>query len=200
MNQSHRYFDVQAYSINHRSLVSARFYDRTRKRLYMTDSPNWVNNRTTSVEYRFLSSMQGSMGVGGQSGQVDTGRLRHSKGHDRGLQAGARDRTTRLSLPAHLSAGKQRIFRDGVCLARQAAGCPLHLSALQSERLPFRCVYLRGLDPTRQYHLCFIHSEGVGCSGGRQQKLLDEPWRHVLLRETFKPQVCLVLILTSRLV
>jgi hypothetical protein len=30
----------------------------------MTDSPNWVNNRTTSVEYRFLSSMQGSMGVG----------------------------------------------------------------------------------------------------------------------------------------
>jgi alpha-galactosidase len=30
----------------------------------MTDSPNWVNNLTTSVEYRFLSSMQGSLGVG----------------------------------------------------------------------------------------------------------------------------------------
>jgi len=31
---------------------------------WLTDSPNWVNERTTSVEYRFLSSMQGSLGVG----------------------------------------------------------------------------------------------------------------------------------------
>ncbi len=31
---------------------------------WVTDLPNWVNNRTTSVEYRFLSSMQGSLGVG----------------------------------------------------------------------------------------------------------------------------------------
>jgi alpha-galactosidase len=29
----------------------------------MTDTPNWVNNLTTSVEYRFLSSMQGSLGM-----------------------------------------------------------------------------------------------------------------------------------------
>jgi alpha-galactosidase len=31
---------------------------------WVTDSPNWVNNRTTSLNYRFLSSMQGSLGVG----------------------------------------------------------------------------------------------------------------------------------------
>lgn len=31
---------------------------------WVTDSPNWVNHRTTSVAYRFLSSMQGSLGVG----------------------------------------------------------------------------------------------------------------------------------------
>lgn len=31
---------------------------------WVTDSPNWVNNRTTSLTYRFLSSMQGSLGVG----------------------------------------------------------------------------------------------------------------------------------------
>ena len=31
---------------------------------WVTDSPNWVNRRTTSLEYRFLSSMQGSLGVG----------------------------------------------------------------------------------------------------------------------------------------
>jgi alpha-galactosidase len=31
---------------------------------WVTDSPNWVNKRATSLEYRFLSSMQGALGIG----------------------------------------------------------------------------------------------------------------------------------------
>ena len=31
---------------------------------WVTDSPTWVNQRTLSLEYRFLSSMQGSLGIG----------------------------------------------------------------------------------------------------------------------------------------
>ena len=31
---------------------------------WVTDSPNWMNDRSTSLSYRFLSSMQGSLGVG----------------------------------------------------------------------------------------------------------------------------------------
>jgi alpha-galactosidase len=31
---------------------------------WVTDSPSWVNQRTLSLEYRFLSSMQGSLGIG----------------------------------------------------------------------------------------------------------------------------------------
>jgi len=31
---------------------------------WVTDSPNWYNHRSTSLAYRFLSSMQGSLGVG----------------------------------------------------------------------------------------------------------------------------------------
>ncbi len=31
---------------------------------WVTDSPNWVNHRSTSLAYRFLSSMQGSLGIG----------------------------------------------------------------------------------------------------------------------------------------
>jgi alpha-galactosidase len=31
---------------------------------WVTDSPTWVNNRALSLEYRFLSSMQGSLGIG----------------------------------------------------------------------------------------------------------------------------------------
>ena len=36
---------------------------------WVTDSPNWVNNRSTSLEYRFLSAMQGSLGVGANLNQ-----------------------------------------------------------------------------------------------------------------------------------
>jgi alpha-galactosidase len=31
---------------------------------WVTDSPNWVNQRSTSLEYRFLSAMQGGLGIG----------------------------------------------------------------------------------------------------------------------------------------
>lgn len=31
---------------------------------WVTDSPGWANNRTTSLDYRFLSSMQGGLGIG----------------------------------------------------------------------------------------------------------------------------------------
>jgi alpha-galactosidase len=31
---------------------------------WVTDSPNWYNHRSTSLAYRFLSSMQGSLGIG----------------------------------------------------------------------------------------------------------------------------------------
>jgi alpha-galactosidase len=31
---------------------------------WVTDSPTWVNQRTLSIDYRFLSSMQGSLGIG----------------------------------------------------------------------------------------------------------------------------------------
>jgi alpha-galactosidase len=31
---------------------------------WVTDTPNWVNKRTTSLDYRFLSAMQGGLGIG----------------------------------------------------------------------------------------------------------------------------------------
>ena len=36
---------------------------------WVTDSPNWVNGRSTSLKYRFLSAMQGSLGVGAKLSQ-----------------------------------------------------------------------------------------------------------------------------------
>ena len=31
---------------------------------WVTDSPHWLNKRATSLSYRMLSSMQGSLGIG----------------------------------------------------------------------------------------------------------------------------------------
>ena len=31
---------------------------------WVTDSPHWLNHRSTSLTYRMLSSMQGSLGIG----------------------------------------------------------------------------------------------------------------------------------------
>ncbi len=44
---------------------------------WVTDSPNWANGRETSLDYRFLSAMQGSLGIGSnldhwQQGDFDT--------------------------------------------------------------------------------------------------------------------------------
>jgi len=38
---------------------------------WVTDSPNWVNRRATSLAYRFLSSMQGGLGVGANLNKWD---------------------------------------------------------------------------------------------------------------------------------
>jgi alpha-galactosidase len=35
---------------------------------WVTDSPHWLNHRTTSLSYRMLSSMQGSLGIGANIG------------------------------------------------------------------------------------------------------------------------------------
>jgi alpha-galactosidase len=41
-----------------------RAYPTSAMMAWVTDSPNFVNGRVTSMDYRFLSSMQGSLGVG----------------------------------------------------------------------------------------------------------------------------------------
>ena len=40
---------------------------------WVTDSPHWLNGRSTSLTYRMLSSMQGSLGIGAQSESLDSG-------------------------------------------------------------------------------------------------------------------------------
>jgi alpha-galactosidase len=125
---------------------------------WVTDSPNWVNNRTTSVEYRFLSSMQGSLGVGANLDKwtpddfaVAKDMIAAYKQVRETVQHGS---LYRLISPQHNS---EYSATESVSLDKQQAVLFTFLHSSQ-KRYPFPRVYLRGLDPTRQYHLRFIHN------------------------------------------
>jgi alpha-galactosidase len=70
---------------------------------WVTDSPNWVNNRSTSVEYRFLSSMQGSLGVGANLDKWTPDDFAVAK-EIIATYKQVRETVQHGSLPAHLSA------------------------------------------------------------------------------------------------
>jgi alpha-galactosidase len=125
---------------------------------WVTDSPNWVNNRTTSVEYRFLSSMQGSLGVGANLDKwtpddfaVAKDMIAAYKQVRETVQHGS---LYRLISPQHNS---EYSATESVSLDKQQAALFTFLHSSQ-KGYPFPRVYLRGLDPTQQYRLRFIHS------------------------------------------
>jgi alpha-galactosidase len=125
---------------------------------WVTDSPNWVNNRTTSVEYRFLSSMQGSLGLGANLDKwtpddfaVAKDMIGAYKQVRETVQHGS---LYRLISPQH---NNEYSATESVSLDKQQAVLFTFLHSSQ-KGYPFPRVYLRGLDPTRQYHLRFIHS------------------------------------------
>jgi alpha-galactosidase len=125
---------------------------------WVTDAPNWVNNRTTSVEYRFLSSMQGSLGVGANLDKwtpddfaVAKDMIAVYKQVRETVQHGS---LYRLISPQHNS---EYSATESVSLDKRQAVLFTFLHSSQ-KGYPFPRVYLRGLDPTRQYHLRFIHS------------------------------------------
>ena len=120
---------------------------------WVTDSPNWVNQRSTSLEYRFLSSMQGSLGIGAD--------LNHWNEQDfetarRLITAYKSIRVTvqqgnlyRLISPRDGSefSATQSVSADG----RQAVLFAfLHSSSML---YPYPRIQLKGLDPQARYRL-----------------------------------------------
>lgn len=124
---------------------------------WVTDSPNWVNNRTTSLEYRFLSSMQGSLGVGAN--------LNHWTADDFAVAKDMiatykqiRDTVQHGSLYRLISPQNDSEYSatESVSLNKQQAVLFTFLHSSQ-KGYPFPHIYLRGLDPTQQYRLRPIH-------------------------------------------
>jgi alpha-galactosidase len=123
---------------------------------WVTDSPSWANNRSTSVTYRFLSSMQGSLGVGAnldkwspQDFATAKDLITAYKGVRETVQHGS---LYRLISPRN---GSEQSVTESVSLDEEQAALFtfLHSSTMN---YPFPRVFLRGLDPETRYKVTSI--------------------------------------------
>ena len=120
---------------------------------WVTDSPTWVNHRTLSLDYRFLSSMQGSLGVGANLNKwgpedfaTATKMIAQYKTIREIVQRGS---LYRLMTPEHNSeqSATESVSRDRT---QAVVFAFLHSS---SELYPYPRLYLRGLDATATYRV-----------------------------------------------
>lgn len=120
---------------------------------WVTDSPTWVNHRTLSLEYRFLSSMQGSLGIGANLNNwtpEDFATAKKMIAQYKAIRETVqRGLLYRLITPEHGSeqSATEYVSRDG----KQAAVFAfLHSSG---ELYPYPRLYLRGLDAHATYRI-----------------------------------------------
>ncbi len=123
---------------------------------WVTDSPTWVNHRNLSLVYRFLSSMQGALGIGAdlhkwtpEDFATAKNLIAQYKAIRDTVQRGA---LYRLVSPEHNSEQSvtESVARDGHEAVFFAF---LHSSR---EMYPFPRLHLRGLDPSANYRIAPI--------------------------------------------
>jgi len=120
---------------------------------WVTDSPTWVNHRTLSLEYRFLSSMQGSLGIGAdlskwQPQDLDTARrlIAEYKAIRKTVQQG---NLYRLVSPQN---GSEQSVTEDVSPDRAHAVLFAFLHS-STENYPYPTVHLQGLDANAKYRV-----------------------------------------------
>jgi alpha-galactosidase len=118
---------------------------------WVTDSPSWVNNRSLSLEYRFLSSMQGSLGIGANLNKwtaEDFGEAKRMVAAYKSIRETVQ-RGTLYRLIAPEKGTEQSVTETVSRDCRQVVTFAfLHSSR---ELHPFPRIYLRGLDEAAEY-------------------------------------------------
>ncbi len=118
---------------------------------WVTDSPTWVNQRSLSLEYRFLSAMQGSLGIGANLNKwtpEDFAKAKQMIAEYKQIRETVqRGALYRLISPEHNSEQSvtETVSRDGRQVVTFAF---LHSS---QEFYPFPRIFLRGLQPDAAY-------------------------------------------------
>ena len=126
---------------------------------WVTDSPTWVNHRTLSLEYRFLSSMQGSLGIGANLNKwtpEDFATAKKMVAQYKTIRETVqRGSLYRLISPANGSEHSvtEYVSRDGL---QTVVFAFLHSS---QEHYPFPRIYLRGLDAAAVYRVTALDGQ-----------------------------------------
>jgi alpha-galactosidase len=120
---------------------------------WVTDSPNWLNQRSSSLEYRFLSAMQGALGIGANLthwGESDVATARQLVDEYKKIRATVqRGRLYRLISPRNGSAhsATESVASDG---AKAVLFAFLHSSTNGST---YPRIQLRGLETGARYRM-----------------------------------------------
>ena len=142
---------------------------------WVTDSPNWMNNRSTSLEYRFLSSMQGSLGIGANLNKwtpedfdVAKKMVAQYKAVRATVQDGALYRLLSPSGDSEYSV-TESVARDG----HEAVVFAFLHSSQKGQADPQ--LYLRGLDPEAVYA---VHAQVGKLADSTIERASGEYWMH----------------------
>jgi len=123
---------------------------------WVTDSPSWANNRSTTVAYRFLSSMQGSLGVGANLNKWTPAEFETAKQMITAYKQ-VRETVQHGSLYRLISPrdGSEVSVTESVAIDKKQA---VFFAFLHSSQMgyPFPRAYMRGLDPKAKYRVTSI--------------------------------------------
>jgi alpha-galactosidase len=123
---------------------------------WVTDSPSWVNQRTFSLEYRFLSSMQGSLGIGANLNNWKPGDFATAKRmveqYKQIREIVQRGSLYRLISPQN---GSEHSVTESVSNDQDSA---VIFAFLHSSQMlyPFPRIYIRGLKPDMMYRIAAL--------------------------------------------
>jgi len=123
---------------------------------WVTDSPSWVNQRTLSLDYRFLSSMQGSLGIGANLNNWKPGDFATAKKmveqYKQIREIVQRGSLYRLISPQN---GSEHSVTESVSNDQDSA---VIFAFLHSSRMlyPFPRIYFRALKPDTMYRIAAL--------------------------------------------
>jgi alpha-galactosidase len=127
---------------------------------WVTDSPHWLNGRSTSLTYRMLSSMQGSLGIGANLNHwtaEDFATAKRLIAAYHSVQATiVRGDLYRLISPRD---GSEMSAAESVARDKNQAVVFAFTHSTQEGR-GFPLLQLQGLDPDTEYQLTFIEGKG----------------------------------------
>jgi alpha-galactosidase len=128
---------------------------------WVTDSPHWLNKRATSLEYRLLSSMQGSLGIGANLNHWSADDFASAKrliaAYHAAQKTIVQGALYRLISPRD---GSEFSATETVSNDKNQAVVFGFTHSTQEER-GFPLLQLQGLDHASEYKLTFIEGKGL---------------------------------------